>query len=179
MRSFQRVALILAACVFFAAYAQINDSVVVRWKKAMADNDEYIHAILSADRNVIENTKVLLHNLESKKVIYNTMALYHTDEMGRSLHSSDQYLTLLEKATDIAMDEIYVRYLKGLHTHYANALAQLSGIQAELKKGVPEKSVIKMKATVIYAEMKKAEAEQLNMHEKMGVKEPEEPVQNQ
>ena len=35
-----------------------------------------------------------------------------------------------------------------------------------------------MKATVIYAEMKKAEAEQLNMHEKMGVKEPEEPVQN-
>jgi hypothetical protein len=76
------------------------------------------------------------------------------------------------------MDEIYVRYLKGLHSHYANALAQLSGIQAELKKGVPEKSVIKMKATVIYAEMKKAEAEQLNMHEKMGVKEPEEPAQN-
>jgi hypothetical protein len=170
--------MILTACVLFAAYAQINDSAVMRWKKAMADNDEYIHAILSADRNVIENTKVLLHNLETKKVIYNTMAIYHTDEMGRSLHSSEQYLTLLEKATDIAMDEIYVRYLKGLHSHYANALAQLSGIQAELKKGVPEKSVIKMKATVIYAEMKKAEAEQLNMHEKMGVKEPEEPAQN-
>ena len=135
MRSFQRVAMILAACVLFAVYAQINDSATVRWKKAMADNDEYIHAILSADRNVLENTKVLLHNLETKKAIYNTMALYHTDEMGRSLHASEQYLTLLEKATDIAMDEIYVRYLKGLHIHYANALAQLSGIQIELKKG--------------------------------------------
>lgn len=178
MRNFQRIAMILAACALFVAYAQVNDSATVRWKKAMADNDEYIHAILSADRNVLENTKVLLHNLETKKVLYNTMALYHTDEMGRSLHSSEQYLTLLEKATDIAIDELYVRYLKGLHSHYTNAIAQLSGIQAELKKGVPEKSVITMKATVIYAEMKKAEVEQLNMHGKMGLKEPEEPAQN-
>jgi hypothetical protein len=165
-------------CAVFLSNSQINDSAVIRWKKAVQENDEYIHALLTADRNVLENTRDLIHDLGTKKAIFNEMALYHTDEMGRSLKASEQYLTLLEKATDIAMDEIYVRYLKGLHNHNTNALEQLREIQAELKKAAPGKSLIIMKATTIYAEMKKAEEEQVKMHEKMEIKEPGEPNQN-
>jgi hypothetical protein len=174
--SFLTATTVLLSALFISG-SPVVDSATVRWKKAMADNDEYIHSILAADRNVLENAKVLIHDLETKKAVYNEMALYNTDEMGRSLDASEQYLTKLEKATDIAMDVIYVKYLKGLHQHYLYSLEQVKAIQAELKKSPPEKSVITMKATVIYAEMKKAEEEQIKMHEKMGISEPGEPVQ--
>ena len=95
---------------------------------------------------------------------------------GQGLQSSESYLDRLEKATDIALDQISVQYLAGLHKHFRNAFEKQGEIQAELKKEAPEKSVIKMKAVVIYAEMKKAEDEQTKMNEKAGVAAPGEPV---
>lgn len=176
MKIYPVMGIMIVLCAFVLSGSQTGDSSMVRWKKSMSENDEYIHALLAADRNVLENAKVLIHDLVTKKAIFNEMALYHTDEMGRSLKASEQYLTLLEKATDIAMDEIYVGYLTGLHKHYTYALEQLGEIQAELKKALPGKSVIIMKTTTIYAEMKNAESEQTKMNERMDVKEPEEPT---
>jgi hypothetical protein len=159
----------------FIAVSQNNDSALIRWKKAMADNDEYIHALMTADRNVLENAKALIHDLKTKKAVFEKITQYHVDEMGRSINASEFYLTEMTKATDIAIDQIYVGYLNDLHRYYRKSLEELSGIQAELKKTPPQKSVITMKATTIYAEMKKAENEQIRMHGKMGIEEPGEP----
>jgi uncharacterized protein YoxC len=167
------VALILIAS--FMAVSQTGDSVLVRWKNAMADNDEYIHALLTADRNVLENARALIHDLKTKKAVFEKITQYHVDEMGRSIKASEFYLTEMTKATDIAIDQIYIGYLNNLHRYYRKSLEELSGIQAELKKTPPQKSVITMKATTIYAEMKKAEEEQIKMHGNMGVEEPGEP----
>lgn len=175
MRTYTVMGITFVLIAAFLSSSQTNDSALIRWKKAMSDNDEYIHAILSADRNVLENAKVLIHNLETKEAVFNEMALYHVDEMGRSIQASEFYLAKMTKATDIAIDQIYIRYLNDLHRYYQKSLEQLRDIQAELKRSPPEKSVIKMKATVIYAEMKKAEEEQTKMHEKMGIAEPGEP----
>jgi hypothetical protein len=175
MKNYQPAGIIILLCSVFLASAQSNDSLVVRWKKAMAENDEYIHALLVIDKNVLDNAKVLIHNIGTKQKLFTEMAQYHSDEMARSLHSSESYLDRLEKATDIALDEIGVQYCAGLHKHYRYAIEQQRGIQAELKKALPEKSVIKMKTVVIYAEMKKAEDEQKKMNEKAGVAEPGEP----
>jgi hypothetical protein len=174
----KKYSLAIMATVMFAAFmavSQTNDSAVVRWKKAMADNDEYIHALLTADRNVLENAKALIHDLKTKKAVFDKITQYHVDEMGRSITASEFYLTEMTKATDIAIDQIYIGYLNDLHRYYRKSLEELSGIQAELKKTPPQKSVITMKATTIYAEMKKAEDAQIRMHGKMGIEEPGEP----
>ena len=178
MKTYLFVAMMMVLFTSFISESQINDSAVVRWKKAMSDNDEYIHALLTADRNILDNAKALIHNLKTKRKVYNGVALYHADEMGRGLNASERYLTLMSKATDIAIDEIYVRYLADLHRHNVRSLAELREIKAELKKAKPGKSVIIMKATTIYAEMKNAEEDQLKMLEKMEIREPEEPDWN-
>jgi hypothetical protein len=178
MNKYPFIGILIVLSAAFISGSQTNDSAVIRWKKAMANNDEYIHALLTADRNVLENAKVIIHNLKSKEAFFNDIVRYHADEMGRSLNASDRYLTLMSKATDIAIDEIYVRYLADLHRHNLKSLEELKEIKVELKKAKPGRSVIIMKATTIYAEMKSAEEEQLKMHEKMEVKEPEEPDRN-
>jgi hypothetical protein len=175
MKNHQSAGIIMLLSVVFLVAAQSNDSLVLRWKKAMADNDEYIHALLITDKNVLNNAKVLIHNIETKQKLFNEMAQYHSDEIGRSLRSSEDYLDKLEKATDIALDRIGVQYLAGLHKHYRYAIEQQKEIQAELQKASPEKSIIKMKAVVIYAEMKKAEDEQIKIDKTAGVAEPGEP----
>jgi hypothetical protein len=175
MKTYPFMVIMIMLFSSFMSGSQTDDSALVRWKKAMSENDEYIHALLVADRNVLENAKVIIHNLKSKKAVYNAMVQYHTDEMGRSLETADRYLAMMSKATDIAVDAIYVRYLADLHHHNVRSLEVLREIKAELKKSKPGKSVIIMNATTIYAEMKSAEEEQLKMHEKMEVSEPEEP----
>jgi hypothetical protein len=175
MKKYPFIGILIVLSAAFMSGSQTYDSAVVRWKKAMADNDEYIHALLAADRNVLENAKALIHNLKTKEAFFKDMARYHADEMGRSLSASDRYLSAMTNATNIAIDEIYVRYLADLHRHNLKALGELREIKAELKKSKPGKTVIIMKATTIYAEMKESEEEQLKMDEKMEVREPEVP----
>ena len=83
MKTYRAVGMLMLVCVAFMVNGQANDTLIVRWKKAMAENDEYIHALLAADRNVLENAKVLIHNIVTKQKLFNEMAQYHSDEIGR------------------------------------------------------------------------------------------------
>ena len=166
---------LIAVAVAFTSYSQGISISAAPAKKSLAESDEAIHTLLVLDRNTIENAKVLVHDLATKQVLYNETALYHANEIGRSLDASEGYLTRLGTATDIAIDEIGVAYLTGLHRHYVKAIGEQREMAAELAKPAPAKSVLMMKATVIYSEMKKAESEQLEMDSKEGIKEPEAP----
>jgi hypothetical protein len=176
MRNHQIIGVVAMLFAIVFSNTQANDTLMARWKMAMNENDEYLHALLAADRNVLENAKVLIHNLDTKKAFSNEMAAYHAEEIARGLRSSESYLDRLERATDIALDEIGVRYLAGLHQHYTNAMEQERAIQSELRKTSIEKSIIKMKAVVVYAEIKKAAEEQTEIDKKAGIMAPEEPV---
>lgn len=145
---------------------------LAQWKQTLSDNDEYLHALQVMDRNTIENAKALIHNIQTKEAANIAIATYHSDEMGRSLASSEDYLTRLEKATDKAMDAMQLGYLVDLHRYYQKAIQEQKLLQAELLKASPAKSVILMKAMAIYAEMNKAGKEQVDLDLKMDIKEP-------
>jgi hypothetical protein len=175
MKTIKFIGLIAIATATFSS-AQGGANSAMPLKRSLAESDEVIHSLLVLDKNVIENAKVLIHDLRTKQALYNESALYHTNEIGRSLNTSEDYLSRLGKATDVAIDEIGIGYLAGLHKHYVKAIDEQRALKDELAKGVPEKSVLLMKATVIYAEMKKAESEQLEMDRSAGIKEPETPA---
>lgn len=156
---------------FLTAFSQ-QDTTQAKFKLALDKNDEYLHVMESMDKNVIENAKVLIHNLQTKKALFLQTANFCSDEMGRCLDTSEAYLSRLQKATDIAMDEIQVVYYAGLHQHYVNAIKARDTLKAELAKGSPVNSKVKMNAFTIYGEIMKAEDEQKKMQEKMNIKEP-------
>jgi hypothetical protein len=166
--------LILPACALLAQ--QPSDSAMSPRMQAISDNSEYLHALQMMDQTVLENAKILIHNLETRQARFDEMDMMHAREIERGLLSSQQYLDRLEKATDIVFDKIELTLLSGLHRHYLKAMEQQKLIQDELAKATPENSVISMKAAIIYAEMKKAGEEQKQMLQKMGIKEPGEPV---
>jgi hypothetical protein len=166
----------LLMLITFASFSQTNSPAPAAGdKKSLASSDEVIHTLLVLDRNVLENAKVLIHDLETKETLYNETARFHAEEMGRSLNQSESYLSRIGKATDLAIDEIGIGYLAGLHRHYLNAIAAQRAIQEELGRPSPAKKVLRMKTAVIYAELKKAEVEQLEFDTKEGIKEPEPP----
>lgn len=153
-----------------------NDTIpLVQWKQALSDNDEYLHALQVMDRNTIENAKALIHNMQTKATANMAIAIYHSDEMGRSLAESEDYLTRLEKATNKAMDAMQLGYLADLHRYYRKAIQEQKLLKEELIKVSPATSVIVMKATAIYAEMEKAGKEQIDLDLKMDIKEPGNP----
>jgi hypothetical protein len=163
---------------FFYAFPQ-NDSAqkktlsVENWKKALVENDEFLHALKVMDNNIIENAKVLVHNMRTKKALFFETAKYHSDEIGRTLAASEDYLTQLQKKTDIAMDEIQVVYYAGLHQHYKKAIEESRALQDELIKATPATAVIEMEALTIYSEISKAESEQTDLERKMDIQEPQ------
>jgi hypothetical protein len=110
--------------------------------------------------------------MQTKTTANMAIATYHSNEMGRSLAESEDYLTRLEKATDKAMDMMQLGYLVDLHKYYQKAIQEQKLLQAELLKASPAKSVILMKATAIYAEMEKAGQKQVDLDLKMDIKEP-------
>jgi len=144
----------------------------MRNKKGLYENDQVIHTLLVLDRNTLENAKVLIHDLETKGVVHLKTAGFHSSEMLRSLNASEAYLGGLENATDIALDEMQLRYLAGLHRHYLNAIAEQKELDRELAGVAPSREIIKMRTLHIYAEMKKAEKEQLQMDSASGITEP-------
>jgi hypothetical protein len=161
--------------ITFASYGQSGSTAPAPDKKRIAESDEVIHSLVVLDKNVIENAKVLIHDLKTRTAIRHETARRHIDEIDRSLAASESYLAKLENASDIAIDEIGLAYFAGLHKHYQNAIAQEKAIRSELAKPKPEKSVLIMKATIIYSEAKKAESEQLELDRRAGIMEPEEP----
>jgi hypothetical protein len=161
--------LVMAAVVFAAT----NGAMV---KKSLYENDQAIHVLLVLDENTLQNAKVLIHDLETKGVVNAKTAGFHSNEMRRSLNTSEEYLAGLENATDVALDEMQLRYLAGLHEHYLNAIAEQKALDLELARPNPERSFIRMKALHIYAEMKSAKGEQLKMDSASGIREPAEPV---
>jgi anion-transporting ArsA/GET3 family ATPase len=171
MKTTPFAALCIVMVGFFAVFSQ-QDTLHLKLKKSLAENDEYLHALEAMDKNVIENAKVLVHNLQTKKALFLQTANYHSDEIGRSLASSEDYLTKLQKVTDIAMDEIQIAYYAGLHQHYRNAINAHETLKAELAKASPTNSVIEMNALTIYSEITKADNEQKEMQHKMNIKEP-------
>lgn len=162
---------------FIAAYPQDDTSKIAHWKQALSDNDEYLHALSVLDKNVMENAKVLIHNIETKRSANYEIAKNHSAEIARSLAASENYLTRLEKATDQALDAMQLGYLADFHQHYRKAIEEQLMLQEELIKASPAKSVIVMKAKAIYAEMEKAGKEQIDLDLKMEIKEPGVPVQ--
>jgi hypothetical protein len=168
------------AGVLIATFPQVwaadDSSQLERWKKVLSDNDEYLHALQVQDRNVLENAKVLIHNLRTKPTPDLAMAKYHSDEIGRSLHASDDYLTRLSKETDIAIDRIHLAYLVDLHAYYKRAIEIHGKLQEELIKASPTTSVVVMNALKIYAEMEKAGKEQIDLDLKADIKEPVAPA---
>jgi hypothetical protein len=165
---------IFSAVVIAAGIISVTNG-DMRNKKSLYENDQVIHTLLVLDRNTLENAKVLIHDLETKGVVHLKTAGFHSSEMLRSLNASEQYLGELENATDIALDEMQLRYLAGLHQHYLNAIAEQKELDRELAGVTPSREIIKMRALHIYAEMKKAEKEQLQMDSASGIKEPEAP----
>lgn len=169
-----------AALVLALVYLVIpqNDTIsLAQWKQALADNDEYLHALQVMDRNTLENAKALIHNMQTEEAANIAIATYHSEEIGRSLASSEDYLTRLEKATKKAMDAMQLGYLADLHRYYQNAIKEQKLLQAELVKASPATSVIVMKAMAIYAEMEKAEKGHIDLDLKMGILEPGIPKQ--
>lgn len=165
---------IFSAVVIAAGIISVTNG-DMRNKKSLYENDQVIHTLLVLDRNTLENAKVLIHDLETKGVVHLKTAGFHSSEILRSLNASEQYLGELENATDIALDEMQLRYLAGLHQHYLNAIAEQKELDRELAGVTPSREIIKMRALHIYAEMKKAEKEQLQMDSASGIKEPEAP----
>jgi hypothetical protein len=110
--------------------------------------------------------------MQTKKTAFFEMAKHHSDEIGRSLATSEDYLTRLQKTTDIAMDEIHIAYFAGLHQHYRKAIEDHRAIQEELIKKSPATSVIIMNAMRIYAEVQKAGKEQKSLEVELKIKEP-------
>lgn len=155
-----------------AAFSQSDTLSKERWKELVVANDEYIQALIVLDKNVLENAKVLIHAFKTKRSASIEMARYHTSEIGRSLAASQDYLTRLQKATDIVMDEIQIAHLAGLHKHYQKAIGDHKVLQDELIKATPATAVIVMKAQEIYSEMEKAEKVQIDLHLKMEKKVP-------
>jgi hypothetical protein len=162
-------AAIVATGVFFMASGETQP------KKSLYENDQVIHTLLVLDRNALENAKVLIHDLVTKGVIHLKTAAFHSSEILRSLNASEGYLAELENSTDIALDEMQLRYLAGLHRHYLNAIAEQKELDVELARANPKREVIRMKTLHIYAEVKKAEREQLQMDSASGISEPEAP----
>ncbi len=161
---------VMAAGIFSASNGEMLK------KKSLYESDQVIHTLLILDKNAIENAKVLIHDLETKGIIHAQTAGFHSSEILRSLNASEQYIAGLESATDIALDVMQLRYLAGLHQHYLRAIEEQKDLDRELAKPYPERSYITMKTLRIYAEMKKAEREQLQMDSTSGIKEPEAPV---
>lgn len=172
MKTSPFAALCIVLVGFFTVFSQ-QDTLHLKLKKALAENDEYLHALETMDKNVIENARVLIHNLQTKKALFLQTANYHSDEIGKSLTLSEDYLTRLQKTTDIAMDEIQVAYYAGLHKHYRNAIKAHEALRLELTKASPVNSVIEMNALYIYSEISKADSEQKELQHKMKIKEPE------
>ncbi len=162
----------LAMLLVSSGIPQDDTISLARWKQALSENDEYLHVLQVLDRNTIENAKVLIHNIESKKPANIEIAKHHSDEIGRSLAASEDYLIRLEKATDKAMDAMHFSYLADLHRYYRKAIQEQQLLKGELIKASPATSVIVMKATAIYAEMEKAQKEQVNLDQKMDIKQP-------
>jgi len=171
-------ALSMVLTSFFAAFPQDDTMSLGQWKKTLAANDEFLHALEVMDKNLLENAKALIHNLQTKKTVFLEMAKYHADEIGRGLASSENYLHKLQKATDIALDEIQIAFLAELHQHYRKAMEEHRALQAELIKASPATSVLIMKATNIYSEISKAESEQIELELKMEIKKPGLPLRN-
>ena len=147
------------------------------WKQALSENDEYLHALQVMDRHTIENAKALIHNMRTEEAANIEIATYHSDEIGRSLAASEDYLTRLEKATEKAMDVMQLGYLVNLHRYYQKAIKEQKLLNEELIKASPATSVIVMKALAIYSEMEKAGKEQIDLEFKMGILEPGIPKQ--
>lgn len=171
MKTTPFAALCIVMVGFFTVFSQ-QDSLHLKFKKALSDNDEYLHAIEALDKNVLENAKVLIHNLQTKEAIFLQTASYQCAEMGKCLETSEEYLTRLQKTTDMAMDEIQVSYYAGLHQHYRNAIKAREAFKEELSKASPTKSVLEMNALTIYGEITKASNEQKAMQKKMDIKGP-------
>jgi hypothetical protein len=172
MKTTPFAALCIVLVGFVAVFSQ-QDSLHSKFKKALTDNDEYLHAIEVLDKNILENAKVLIHDLQTKKAILLQTASYQCDEMGKCLATSEDYLTRLQKTTDIAMDEIQVAYYAGLHQHYRNAIKAREALKKELSKASPTSSVLEMNAFTIYGEITKANNEQKAMQKEMNIKEPD------
>jgi hypothetical protein len=167
----------LVTVLVSSAIPQKDTIPLALWKQALSDNDEYLHILQVLDRNTIENAKALIHNMETKKPVNAAIATFHSNEIGRSLAASEDYLTRLEKATDKAMDAMQAGYLVDLHRYYRKAIQDQKLLQEELVKASPATSVIVMKAAAIYAEMEKAGKEQIDLDVKMDIKEPGIPKQ--
>jgi hypothetical protein len=165
----------LVTLLVYPAIPQIDTIPLVQWKQALSDNDEYLHALQVMDRNTMENAKALIHNMQTEAKANMAIATYHSNEMGRSLAESEDYLTRLEKATNKAMDAMQLGYLADLHRYYRKAIQEQKLLKEELIKVSPATSVIVMKATSIYAEMEKAGKEQIDLDLKMGILEPGNP----
>jgi hypothetical protein len=157
---------------FFFAFSQ-TDSLHMKMKKTPAENDEYLHAMEVLDKNVLENAKALIHRLQTKETVFMQTAKFQCNEIGICLDTSDDYLTRLQKTTDIAMDEIQVAYYNGLHQHYRNAIKAHQALKAELLKPSPVNSIIKMNTFTIYGEITQADSERVEMQRKMDSKKPE------
>jgi len=156
---------------FLMAFSE-QDSLHLKLKAALADNDEYLQSLEVLDKNVMENAKVLVHNLRSKARIFMETANGECDEMGRCLQTSEDYLTQLQKRTDIAIDEISVAYYAGLHKHYRNAIKARTALKAELSKASPANAALEMNALTIYSEIAQADSEQQAMQKKLNIEEP-------
>jgi hypothetical protein len=179
MRKYLSFAFAVMIAAFSRVQAGEDSSQLDRWKRALAANDEYLHALQVLDRNVMQNAQTLIHNLRTKSRVNLEMAKYHSDEIGRSLATSDSYLTRLSKATDIAIDKIHLAFLIDLHSYYKKAIADHKQLQEELVKASPATSVLIMKALAIYSEMEKAGKEHIDLDTKMDIKEPASPTMTQ
>lgn len=111
--------------------------------------------------------------MKTKKALFLETANLQCDEMGRCLASSEDYLTRLQKVTDIAMDEIQVVYYAGVHKHYQNAIKAHEALKVELAKAAPAKTVVQMNALTIYNEITSAETERNELQHKMNISAPE------
>jgi hypothetical protein len=158
---------------FFSVSSQKDSVSLERWKQAFSENDEYLHALEVNDHNILENAKVLIHNLQTKKKVFVEIAKFNSEEIKRSLNSSEAYLDRLEKATDLAMDAMQLGYFADLHKHYRMAIEKQKAMQEELVKASPATAAIVMNAQHIYSEILKAGTEQIELERKMDIKVPE------
>jgi hypothetical protein len=172
VKKFTIVALGIVLAGFFLAFSQ-NDSMHLKLKKTLVENDEYLHALEVLDKNVLENAKVLIRRVQTKETIFMQTANFQCNEIGICLDTSVDYLTRLQKSTDIAMDEIQVAYYNGLHKHYRNAIKAHEALKAELLKPSPANSIVKMNVLTIYGEIAQADSERVKMQKKIDSKKPE------
>lgn len=182
MKTIAKVTISLVLLCFFSGVAQtaspVKDTLSLeRWKKSLNENDDFLHVLKIMDNNVIENAKVLIYSMQKKKALFFEITKYNSEEIGRNLASSEEYLNMLQKRTDIAMDEIQIAYYAGLHQHYKKAIEQSRALQAELIKVAPVSSIIEMAALSIYSEVSKAENEQIELENKMDIHGPEIKIQ--